>query len=117
MNERKVYIQMSASGTTAGNLAWQWEFAEPVRLVYVKAAASNNSDATLAVADENGNTVVTAAVIGDTFSATELTPASNAVGMIAADVYIKFSLDYDGAGGTAADNPCINACFLVGEGA
>jgi hypothetical protein len=117
MNERVVYLTKTIDGTTAANVVWQWEFADPVRLKWVKAAASNDSDATLLVEAEGGDTVVSAAVIGDTFSAAELTPASNALGMIAADTYLKFTLDYDGAGGTAADNVGIVAAFLVGDGA
>lgn len=117
MNERKQYLTKTIDGTTTANVVWQWEFADPVRLLWVKASASNDSDATLLVEDENANTVVTAAAIGDTFSAAELTPASNAVGMISADVYVKFTLDYDGAGGTAAQNVGVVACFLVGDGA
>lgn len=117
MNERKVYLTKTIDGTTTGNVAWQWEFADPVRLLWVKAAASNDSSATLTVEDEDANTVVTAAAIGDTYSAVELTPASNAVGMISADTYVKFTLDYDGSSGTAAQNVGVVACFLVGDGA
>lgn len=117
MNERKQYLTKTVDGTTTGNITWQWEFADPVRLLWVKAAASNDSSATLLVEAEGGTTVVTAAAIGDTYSATELTPASNAVGMISADAYVKFTLDYDGSDGTAAQNVGVVACFLVGDGA
>lgn len=117
MNERKVYLTKTVDGTTTGNIVWQWEFADPVRLLWVKAAASNDSSATLGVAAEGGTTVVTAAAIGDTYSAAELTPVSNAVGMISADTYVIFTLDYDGSSGTAAQNVGVVACFLVGDGA
>jgi hypothetical protein len=117
MNERMIVLTKTVDGTTTADVAWQWEFSFPVRLINVKAAASNDSSATLGVTAEGGTTVVTAAAIGDTYSANELTPASNAVGMISADTYIKFSLDYDGDSGTAADNVGVVACFLVGEGA
>jgi hypothetical protein len=117
MKEREVYLTKTIDGTTTGDIAWQWEFADPVRLLWVKAAASNDSSATLGVEAEGGTTVVTAAAIGDTYSAAELTPASNAVGMISADTYVKFTLDYDGDSGTAAQNVGVTACFLVGDGA
>jgi hypothetical protein len=117
MNERLQFLTKTVDGTLTGNIVWQWEFPYPTRLLSVKAAASNDSSATLGVEAEGGTTVVTAAAIGDTYSAAELTPASNAVGMIAADTYVKFTLDYDGDGGTAADNVGVVACFLVGEGA
>jgi hypothetical protein len=117
MNERRVYLTKTIDGTTTADVAWQWEFDMPMRLINVKAAASNDSSATLGVTAEGGTTVVTAAAIGDTYSAVELTPVSNAVSMIAADTYVLFSLDYDGSSGTAADNVGVVACFLIGEGA
>lgn len=121
MNERVITLHTYISGTLGGNHTIADEFPFPVRLLSVKASASNNSDATLAVADEDSATVITAAVIGDSADMAQLEPDSAALtagyDQLAQDKRMIFTLDYDGSGGTAAQNVNILRNYLVGESA
>ena len=121
MNERMIVLDTVYDGTLAGNKTLTDEFAFPVTLRWVKAYASNDSSATLACADQSGNTIITAAVIGDSGDPAELVADAAAVAagydQVAQDVRITFTLDYDGAGGTATDDAHIIRGYVVGESA
>lgn len=114
MNEKIVATSVFIKGTTAGNHVFIQEFPFPATLIGVKACSSNDSDATLAV---SGGSTVTAAVIGDTADPAYLEPtAATANIAAAADTAFTFTLNYDGASGTAADDVSIVAFYLLGEG-
>ena len=59
MNERMIVLDTVYDGTLGANKTLTDEFPFPVTLQWVKAYASNNSDATLACADEGSNTIIT----------------------------------------------------------
>lgn len=111
MQERIFTTNWFLAGTLAANYSINPEFPFPVRLVGIKAHASNDSDATLAVTG-----IVTAAVIGDSGDPAYLEPDDVEVAQIAKDTVIPFVLDFDGAGGTAAQNVEIVAIWMAGEG-
>ena len=121
MNERMIVLDTVYDGTLAANKTLTDEFAFPVTLRWVKAYASNDSSATLVCADESSNNIITAAVIGDSGDPAELTPNAAALAagydQVAQDVRITFTLDYDGASGTAAADVHIIRAYLVGESA
>jgi len=121
MNEREVVLHTYIPGTLSANHTLRDEFPYPATLRWAKACASNDSSATLACADEDSNTIISAAAIGDSGDPAELTPDAAAVtagyNQIAQDKCIIWTLDYDGAGGTAAQNVYIARGYLVGEGA
>lgn len=111
MNERRAPVAWFFQGTLGSNFVWTVEFPYPVTLLGVKAVASNDSDATLAV---SGGATIAAAVIGDSGDPAYLEPT--APDPVAKDTAIVFTLDYDGGSGTAAANVSIVADFLIGEG-
>ena len=111
MNERITTVFYHSPGTLSADETFVVEFPFPVTLLGVKATASNDSDATLAV---SGGATIAAAAIGDSSDPEYLEPTSP--DPVDKDTAITFTLDYDGAGGTAADDVSITAFFLVGEG-
>lgn len=111
MLERTICLNWYIAGTLIADHALHAEFPFPVRLESIKAHASNDSDATLAVTG-----IVTAAVIGDSDDPVTLTPTGAEVAQVAKDTQMVFDLDYDGASGTAAANVQIIAIFKTGEG-
>jgi len=121
MNERTIVLDTVYDGTLGGNKTLTDEFPFPVTLLSVKAYASNDSAATLVCADESSNNIITAAAIGDGGDPAELTPNAAALAagynQVAQDTRITYTLDYDGAGGTAAEDAHIIRFYLVGESA
>jgi hypothetical protein len=111
MQERIFTTNWFFAGALGANVSVNPEFPFPVRLIGVKAHASNDSDATLAV-----TSIVTAAVIGDSGDPAYLEPTGAEVAQIAKNTVIPFVLDYDGASGTAAQNVEIVAVWKAGEG-
>jgi len=115
MNERLIAMPLqwgAADGTLTGNVSAVIELPYPWVFKCIKACASNDSSATLAV---TGGATVTAAAIGDSGDPSELAPASDTY--VAADTAVTFSLDFDGASGTAAANVSAIVIGWVGDGA
>jgi hypothetical protein len=121
MNERTIVLHTHIGGTLTGNHTIADEFPFLVTLRWAKASASNDSSATLVAADEDGNNIITAAVIGDSADMAELTPNAAALAagydQVAQDKRIIWTLDYDGSSGTAADDLNFLRGYLVGESA
>ena len=115
MQERLFAVNQIFENTLTENKVWSYEFPFPVRLESIKAWASNDSDATLAVADP-AVTIVTAGVIGDSGDPLTISPDDAEVAQTAANTKITLTLDFDGAGGTAADDVEVVAFFKSGEG-
>lgn len=110
MKERMITTCHDVAGTTTGNVTRIDEFPFSVTFLKLKAWASNDSDATLAL---SGGATVTATTIGDSGDPKTISPTAPVE--VAADTAITFTLDYDGAGGTAGQNVQIIAFYLVGE--
>lgn len=115
MNERIVTPFVYIAGTTTANVVFIQEFPYPATLLGVKACASNASAAKLGVAGAGGTTI-TSAAIGQSADPTYLEPTAATVGQVeAASAAFTFTLDYDGASGTAGQNISIMPFYLVGE--
>jgi hypothetical protein len=112
-------------GTLSADLDIRFTVPSACTLVHVSAVASNDSDATLAIgtsADTDG--YHTAAVIGDSqtpvewdrgdFDGALLSDTSLECPHIADDTVVVLTLDYDGAGGTAAADVTIVLTFVEG---
>ena len=123
MQSNKFTVTFNTGGTLGANETYYFQLRGAATLLEISAAASNDSDATLMVGtsgDTNG--IVTGAVIGDSGTPTvwgrddwdgELyTDADNINYLHFADNTIfVLTLDYDGAGGTAAANVLITMWF------
>jgi hypothetical protein len=118
MQGNKVVIAVPLPGTLAANVTMAVPLDFDCTLVAVSATASNDSDATLqvgTVADPDG--ILTATVIGDSDARVTYTAAdfdgALAVGDSVSPIALEktdelhFTLDFDGAAGTAAQNVCI----------
>lgn len=115
MNERIVTPFVYIPGTTAANHVFIQEFPYPTTLLGVKACASNASAAKLGVAGAGG-TAITSAAIGQSADPAFLEPTAATAGQVeAANAAFTFTLDYDGASGTAGQNISILAFYLVGD--
>lgn len=116
MNERLIAVMLpwgAVDGVMAANVTAIVEFPYPWTFKCVKACASNDSSATLAAA---GGATITATAIGDSGDPTEILDDTDAPIEIDADEKTTFTLDYDGASGTAAQNVSALVMGWMGEG-
>ena len=111
MQDRFFTLDYFIAGTTAANHLIYCELPYPWALMGVKACAVNDSDATLAV---GGGATIAAAVIGDGDPA-YLQPTT-VPAQIAANTLVTLTLDYDGSGGTAAQQVSISVIGFIGSG-
>ena len=123
MDGMRFTVAIHLHGTLAANATGVFQLPCPASLVEVSAVATNDSDATLQIgtsADADG--IVTAAVIGDSSTPVVFVPASfdgdladqKSAVHLADNTIVAWVLDYDGAGGTAAQNVTILFTFLEG---
>jgi hypothetical protein len=91
------------SGTLAANHTILFELPYAWKFYGVKVCSSNDSDATLAASGATAGTLFSATTIGDSGDPKYIQPTSYPVD-IAANELVTLTLDYDGAGGTAAQN-------------
>lgn len=110
MNERLITTNHNYGGTLAANQIATDEFPFQVTYLKTKAVAQNDSSATLAL---SGGVTVSATAIGDSGDPATITPSDDT--RVAANTAITFTLDYDGASGTAAQNVNIINFYLTGE--
>jgi hypothetical protein len=110
MNERLLVWNFFIPGTTTANHVMYVECPFPWTLLGVKAAAVNDSDATLTVA---GGATIDAAVIGDGDPAYLIPDNPDPVDK---DTLVTLTLDYDGSSGTAAEQVSIQVYGVVGDG-
>ena len=110
-------------GTLAANINIRWYAPFDCQLVHVQAVGSNANDAELTVgtsADANG--YIEAFAIGDSNTPVEKEALTDFDGALAGSQYphitdgtiIVLTLDYDGDGGTAAQNVTIVLTFTEG---
>ena len=89
------------------------------RLARVSAVASNNSDAELAIGVGNdADNIMASATIGDSGTPVVFDPddwaSTNPLGRLEQGDLLKLVVDYDGDGGTAADDLTLDLHFLDG---
>jgi len=110
-------------GTLAANLDIKWVAPFDCQLIHVGAVASNASSATLEVGDStDANGYITAFDIGDSGVPVEKELITDFDGALADSQFphitdgtiIALALDFDGAGGTAAQNVTIVLTFTEG---
>lgn len=115
---RNVYC-FHVPGTLAANLNIRWTACADGRIKHISAVASNDSDATL-IAGDSGDTneYLASAVIGDSGVPVEFDvdnwASTNPTASFKKGDVIVLTLDYDGAGGTAADDATIVVTTLEG---
>lgn len=110
MKERSVLFNYFLPGTLAANHVIYCELPHPWIIDRIKAAAVNDSDATLAV---GGGATVAATAIGDGDPA----EIDCSLTQIDADELVTLTLDYDGSAGTAAQGVSITVLGYIGESA
>lgn len=103
-------------GALSANLTLYWKAPFDLVLEHISAVTSNNSDATLKIGDSGDDDEILAAVaIGDSGTPAEFVAANwavtNPTARITKGDVVVFTLDFDGAAGTAAQNPTIIALF------
>lgn len=126
MQGNKRTVAFHIPGTLAANLNIRWTADADMTLRHVSAVGSNANDATLAIgtsADTDG--FITAYAIGDSNTPVEKEGAlsgdfdgalvsSKSFPRISDGDVLALTLDYDGAGGTAADDVTIVLTFDEG---
>jgi hypothetical protein len=118
MQGKHLIFPVHIPGTLAANVTFHWKTPMPLQLVEIQAVASNDSDATLKVGTtSDDDAYLTAGVIGDS-AVPVVKDKDDFVGTqpvhIAAGTVILATLDFDGAGGTAAQNVTIVLTFTEG---
>ena len=122
---RKFTVAFHIPGALAANLNIRWTVPSDCTLLHVSAVASNDSDGTIIVgtsADTNG--YIAAHVIGDSDTPVEfaladfdgdlVTDPGNDYPHIVDGTIMVVILDFDGAGGTAAEDVTIILTFSEG---
>ncbi len=114
----KFTLTFHTAGTLAANHVYCWTAQADCQLIHVSAVGSNANNGILtigATADDDG--MLDDFDIGDSYTPTEA-DQDNFVGgqfpHIAKGTVMKASLDYDGAGGTAAANVTVVLTFTEG---
>ena len=113
-----IFLSIIVPGTLAANITYRFTAPCDLTLNRVSASAENDSDATLIVGpstDTDG--YLEASVIGDSSVPVEYDRDDFASGkdtQIRKGIIVVFTLDFDGAGGTAAQNVSILATFTPG---
>lgn len=96
-------------GTLTANITITWTAPHDGRIKHVSSCASNDSDATLMLGiSTDTNSILTAAVIGDSGTPVEKTvsnfASTNPTGAFTKGQILVCTVDFDGAAGTAADD-------------
>jgi hypothetical protein len=118
-------ISYAVSGTLAANFVAKWTAPFDCTLLHVSAVASNNSDATIIVGDSSDtDEYLTSATIGDSgtpvefdggdFVDTDGNSWTRYYPRIADGTIVVLTVDYDGSGGTAAQDLCVVLTFAKG---
>ncbi len=119
MQGTKIVKSFHLHGTLAANAVITFTAEADMHLAYVSACASNNSDATLmAGISTDTNSILAAAVIGDSGTPVEKVvsdfAAANDTGKVAKGEIFVATLDFDGAAGTAAVDVTLIFTFTEG---
>jgi len=111
-------VPIHVPGALSANMEMRWTAPHDCTLLHVSAVASNDSDATLQIGDSSDqDEYLTAAVIGDSgtpvefdgddFVDTSGNTHTRYYPRIVDGTVVRVSLDYDGDGGTAAEDVTI----------
>ena len=115
MDERMVSVAWCIDNALDANKLFYWTLPWGATLWHVSAVASNDSDATLMIGD-SGDTdqAIAATVIGDSAVPAEMNFADfTSPHFVEGDVFTA-TVDFDGDGGTPAEDMNVIFTFLVG---
>jgi len=118
MNERIVTYHMLETGTLSANATRYVEYPWPVTYIGGKAAASNDSSATIAISGAAGGLSIAAKAVGDSGDPASLAPTAAEKASTCgnnANSLITITLDFDGSAGTAGENVWAELFFAIGE--
>ncbi len=117
-------VAFNYHGTLSADCQGQFHLYQPATLIHVSFCASNASDATLDVGDAgDADGIIDGGACGDSGTPAEFGPAEfngalcdqvSGYNFPSDDEIVKFSIDYDGASGTAAQNVTLVFTFLAG---
>jgi hypothetical protein len=121
--QRKFTHAFHIPGTLSADINIRFTAPSNCQLIHTSAVASNDSDALMTVgtsADADG--FVTSGVIGDSNTPVEKEALTDFAGALASNQFpritdgtiVTIALDYDGDGGTAAQNVTIVLTFVEG---
>ena len=116
MNERMILFTWhwgGVDGVLTGNVEHTIEHSQPWTFDRVKHCASNASTATFTA---SGGITISATDLGDSGDPDETLDDSGEPVLIDADESITFSLDFNGAAATAAEDVSITVQGFLGEG-
>lgn len=120
-SRQKFALTWHIPGTLAANIDIRYTAPSNCTLIHVSAVASNDSDATLNIGTSGSlSEFLAASTIGDSATPVEFewadfaTYTNKAYPRIEDGDVVVFTLDYDGDGGTAAQDVTIVATFLEG---
>lgn len=122
--DNKFCVAIHFHGTMSADAQGAFALQGPAKLIHVSANAANASDATLDVGDA-GDTdgIIDGGDFGDSHTPAEFDPADfngtlcdQVAGFtfVGDDQIVRWSMDHDGDGGTAAQNATIVFTFLEG---
>jgi hypothetical protein len=123
--KRKFQYGLHITGTLTANATITWTAPSDCTLVHVSACASNDSDATIIVGDsDDADEFLQSSVVGDSGTPAEydgddfVDTAGNQQTLyyprITDGTIVVVTVDYDGAGGTAADDLTVVLTFVEG---
>jgi hypothetical protein len=106
-------------GALAANLNIRWTVPFDCALEHISAVASNDSDATLSLGiSSDSDSILTATTIGDSGAPATFDrdnwASTNPGGRLLAGETLVITVDYDGVGGTAAQNLTLSLTFSEG---
>lgn len=119
MQGHRIMLPFHIPGTLSANITITFTAPFDGRFMHISAVASNDSDATM-ILGKSGDSDFTLAscVIGDSGTPVTKTVANwattNPNGAFNKDDVLIFTLDYDGSGGTAAQNVTVVLTLLEG---
>lgn len=125
MDGNRYAVAFHYPGTLSADISGAFTLPTGMALSHVSATAENDSDATLAIGDAgDADGVLTAATIGDSGTPKEFTASDFDGALVDSgptpyhydndDREVHFTLDYDGATGTAAQDVVLVFTFLEG---
>ena len=113
MHERLILFTYCFAGAQGADIPIYCELPFPWTFIGAKAAASNDSSATLAASGASAGTIFSATAIGDSGDPAYIQPTTPVA--IDANELVTVTLDYNGSAGTAASGANVIIIGLSGD--
>ncbi|MGH2538227.1 MAG: hypothetical protein ACRDHL_12590 [Candidatus Promineifilaceae bacterium] len=119
MQGHRNLLSIHIPGTLAANVNWRWQAPFDCRLAHVSAVGSNANDASLSLGvSSDPDSILTASAVGDSDVPAEYGRAdwagTNPSGRLNQGDILVATVDFDGAGGTAAQNLTVVLTLVEG---